>query len=254
MKLNYKVYGEGFPLVILHGVFGSGDNWTTLARKFGGQYKTIVPDLRNHGRSPHDPVFNYDAMVKDLHELVEDLKIPEFHLIGHSMGGKVAMFFAEKYPKMLRKLVVVDIAPRQYQPHHQEILAGFKQVDLANTSSRQEAEEAMATKITESDVRQFLLKNLYRTEAATFDWRVNLQAIEANIEEVGKIFSNPEPVAIPTLFIRGGRSKYIQERDEADIAKQFSQSQIETVANAGHWVHAEQPEAVFELVKDFLNG
>jgi len=254
MKLNYKVYGEGFPLVILHGVFGSGDNWTTLAKKFGEQFKTIVPDLRNHGRSPHDEVFNYDVMVADLHELAGDLGFDQFHLIGHSMGGKVTMFFAEKYPQLLRKLVIVDIAPRKYPPHHQEIIAGFNSVDLANTTSRQEAEEAMATNISETDIRQFLLKNLYRTDKGTFAWRVNLKAIEANIEEVGKIFSNAKPVATPTLFIRGERSKYIQERDETDIFKQFENVKIETVAKAGHWVHAEQPEAVFELVQKFLNG
>lgn len=253
MKLNHKIYGEGQPLIIMHGVFGSGDNWTTLARQFGEQYKTIVPDLRNHGRSPQSDEFSYEAMVGDIHELAQDLGLDPFYLVGHSMGGKVAMFFAEKYPDLLKKLVVVDIAPRFYQPHHQQILAGFRSVPLATLTSRQDAENAMMQHIDDAGVRQFLLKNLYRTDEGGFAWRVNLDVIEAGIEEVGKAFEPANPVKVPTLFIRGGNSKYIQERDETDIERLFESAEIQTIENAGHWVHAEQPLAVFQAIVSFLN-
>jgi pimeloyl-ACP methyl ester carboxylesterase len=169
------------------------------------------------------------------------------------MGGKVAMFFAEKYPDLLKKLVVVDIAPRYYQPHHQQILAGFRSVALPLLSSRQDAENAMMQHIDDAGVRQFLLKNLYRTDEGGFDWRVNLDVIEAGIEEVGKAFESANKVKVPTLFIRGGNSRYIQERDEADIQQLFESAEIQTIENAGHWVHAEQPQAVYQAIISFLN-
>jgi len=254
VKLNYKIYGEGFPLIILHGVFGSGDNWTTLAKHFSKEFKTILPDLRNHGRSPHSSLFNYQVMSEDLLELVDDLGISRFHLVGHSMGGKVSMFFANKFPEMIEKLVVVDIAPRYYKPHHQQILAGFRSVDLGQIESRQEAEDSMAAEIIEPDVRQFLLKNLFRNEEGAFGWRVNLNAIEAQIEEVGKVFSIENQLDVPTLFIKGGRSKYIQDKDKEDIENLFSNVIIKTIEEAGHWVHSEQPEATYQLIAAFLKS
>ena len=162
IQLNFRKSGEGPPLVILHGVFGSGDNWLTVSKQFMPHFEVFLVDQRNHGRSPHTSEFSYDILVQDLLDFANDQGFQKFYLIGHSMGGKVAMKFAAKYPERLEKLVIVDIAPRYYKPHHQEIMAGFNAVDLENMKSRNEADEAMASQIAELDVRQFLLKNLYR--------------------------------------------------------------------------------------------
>lgn len=250
--LNYRKSGQGPPLVILHGVFGSGENWLTVSKQFMPHFEVYLIDQRNHGRSPHSDSFSYDLLVRDLLDFSDAEGWNTFYLIGHSMGGKVAMKFAARYPHRLSRLVVVDIAPRYYAPHHQEVLAALRAVDLPHTKSRQEAELAMIPFLPEADTRQFLLKNLYRTEEGHFAWRINLDVLEREIPNIGEALQAGAPIEVPTLFVRGERSTYISDQDEKDIHVLFSQAKVEMVANAGHWVQAEQPQVFAELVLRFL--
>ncbi len=252
MKLHYRELGQGTPLIILHGLFGLSDNWQTLSKYFSQKYHIYLIDLRNHGRSPHSEEFNYEVMVEDLREFITDNQLSDVVILGHSMGGKVAMNFALTYPAQVSKLIVVDIAPRPYPVHHQDIIDGLNAMDITATKSRAEAEDALAVHIPEAEVRLFLLKNLYRKEDNSFGWRMNLAAIERQIEEVGQETTANGPFDKPTLFIKGANSRYIQEKDTASIQQLFPQAQIETIADAGHWVHAEAPEKFYELVVDFI--
>lgn len=252
MKLHYRDLGQGTPFVILHGLFGLLDNWQTLAKYWSQKYHVYLVDLRNHGRSPHSEEFNYDLMVEDLAEFLTEHQLENPVIMGHSMGGKVAMNFALSHPEKLSKLIVVDIAPRPYPVHHQDIIDGLNAIDIATMTSRTEAEAALAPYIPEAETRLFLLKNLYRREDNSFGWRMNLATIEQNIEEVGRETTSNTPFNKPTLFIKGEKSRYIQDKDIPSIQNLFPQAKIETVANAGHWVHAEAPEKFYQLVVDFI--
>ena len=253
MKLHFRESGSGKPLIILHGLFGFLDNWQTLAKYLSQHYRVYLVDLRNHGRSPHSPDFNYSLMAADLLEFITDQQIQDAAIMGNSMGGKVAMTFPLQYPEHLSKLIVVDIAPKYYPPHHQDILAGLKALDLKALSTRGEADAALARHIPEEGVRAFLAKNLYRQEDNTFAWRMNLPAIEAHIEEVGEETSAGVPFTKPALFIRGDNSGYIKpEQDGELIRRLFPAASIETIVDAGHWVHAEKPRELFNLVVGFL--
>lgn len=250
--LHHRSLGQGPPLLILHGVFGSSDNWLTVSKLFADRFQVFLIDQRNHGRSPHTDKFSYDLLVEDLKDFATQQNLAKFYLIGHSMGGKVAMKFAARYPQMLEKLVVVDIAPRYYKPHHEEVLAAFHSVDLQNATSRNEADEAMARHIPELDTRQFLLKNLYRDENGKFAWRINLPVLTREIGHIGEELDPKAKIEVPTLFIKGANSRYISEKDEAQIKIQFTEGQLVTIENAGHWVQAEQPTAFAEAVMAFL--
>lgn len=253
LQLHFRESGTGNPLIILHGVFGSGDNWLTVSKLFSPLYHVYLVDQRNHGRSPHSDIFQYDVLVDDLKDFAKEQNLPVFDLIGHSMGGKVAMKFAAKYPEMLSKMVVVDIAPRYYNPHHQEIVNGLKSVDLKNMVSRHDAEEAMIPFIPEQDVRQFLLKNLYRNEDGQFAWRINLPVLEKFIDQIGEPLIPEIQIAVPSLFIKGEKSRYISLADEQQIARQFPNSRIVEIQGAGHWVQAEQPQLFADAVLEFLS-
>ncbi|RDC66261.1 alpha/beta fold hydrolase [Adhaeribacter pallidiroseus] len=252
MQLHYRDLGQGTPFVILHGLFGLSDNWQTLAKFWSQKYHVYLVDLRNHGRSPHSNEFSYDLMVEDLAEFIIEHQLQNPVIMGHSMGGKVAMNFALSYPAQVSKLIVVDIAPRPYPVHHQDIIDGLNAIDISKMTSRNEAEAALRPYIPEAETRLFLLKNLYRREDNSFGWRMNLAAIEACIEEVGRETTSDTPFIKPTLFIKGEKSRYIQEKDLPAIQQLFPQAQVETVANAGHWVHAEAPEKFYQLVVDFI--
>lgn len=252
INLNFKSLGEGKPLVILHGVFGSGENWLTVSKQFAPHYQVFLVDQRNHGRSPQTDDFSYDLMVSDLLDFVNQQGFEKFDLIGHSMGGKVAMKFAAKYSDRLHHLVVVDIAPRFYKPHHQEIIAGLKAVDLQNSNSRNEADAAMAPFIPEMDVRQFLLKNLFRDETGKFAWRINLPVLEKAVETIGEPLDQLAKIQVPTLFLKGEKSRYISELDIEQIAIQFPNCEVITIANSGHWIQAEQPDAFVKAVLPFI--
>lgn len=251
MKLNYKVFGEGEPLIILHGLMGMLDNWQTQAKMMEHRFKVYIVDLRNHGHSPNSEEHNYEAMCGDVIELMEDLGIESAHLLGHSMGGKVVMKIAEEHPERMQKLVVADIGPKEYPVRHHLILAGLRSVPLDSIQRRSEAEPYLAQHIEEAGVRQFLMKSLYHPERGAFAWRFNLDAIEHNIELVGE---SVEEMGFDgeTLFIRGGRSDYILDEDWADIKTLFPNAYLETIDGAGHWLHAEKPQEFVDAVLDFL--
>lgn len=251
MKLNYKEIGEGKPLIILHGLFGSSDNWISIARKLGEKRKVYVIDQRNHGDSPHSDEFSYDAMAADLKEFIDDHSISNFDLIGHSLGGKTAMFFASIHPSLVNKLIVVDIAPKQYPVHHDTIIEGLKSIDLYTLKSRNEADKALSEYVPLLGVRQFLLKNLKRTSEG-FGWKINIDVIQKEIAEVGKALATGSSFNKPTLFIRGGMSNYILEDDMEQILSHFANAKLTTVKGASHWVHAEKPDVFLDEVSTFL--
>jgi len=252
MKLHYRTLGEGPPLIILHGIFGTSDNWQTFGKQLASDYRVFLIDQRNHGLSPHSDTFDYPSMAEDLQQFIEHHQLETPIILGHSMGGKVAMFHAVKYPDKLGKLIVVDIAPRSYPVHHQHILDAMGSVDLSSVASRGEVEEQLKPHLPDWGVRQFIMKNLNREDDNTFSWKLNLAAIRENIENVGMAVEASEPVNKPTLFVRGEKSDYIGSEDEALIHKIFSEAELATIKKAGHWVHAEQPKALYETLMKFL--
>ena len=250
MKLHHRELGSGQPMIILHGLFGFSDNWQTHAKKFAEYYRVILVDLRNHGHSDWSDEFSYELMAKDLKELCDDLGLKNILLIGHSMGGKVAMLFAQKHKELLDKLVVVDIGIKAYPMHHQHILAGMHAIDLPKIKLRSEAEDILKQYIDSDGVRQFLLKNLYWKEKGQLDWRMNLSILEREMENILSRLTEKE-VMLPTLFIRGELSNYILDEDIEQLEDQFPDSEIVTIKNAGHWVHAEAPEEFVDVVLGF---
>ena len=253
MKLNFRTLGSGDPLIIMHGVFGSSDNWQTLGKVFAENFKVYLVDLRNHGNSPHSDEFDYDVMVKDVVELMDDEGLKKAHILGHSMGGKVAMHLATQHADRVDKLIVVDIAPKYYPPHHQQIFEGFHSVDLDNLENRKDADEQMAKVISNFGVRQFILKNLDRKKDGSFGWKLNIDAIERAIEKVGEGIEGDVSFDGTTLFIAGSKSDYITEEDHDLIREHFPKALIASVKDAGHWVHAEKPKELGEMVMEFLN-
>ena len=255
--LHHLDQGQGRPLVILHGLFGTLDNWQSLARRWATEagLRVISVDLRNHGRSFHSSEHTYALMAQDVLELFDHLQLgADTTLMGHSMGGKVAMRLALDHPERLARLVIVDIAPRFSNMEHQDdILAGLQSVDFTTCTNRQEADAALAKYVPNVGTRQFLLKNLYRKEDNTFAWRINLSVLAAQLAAIGEATTSGAPFLKPALFIRGGKSDYITAEDKLHgIPALFPNSQVATVVDAGHWVHAEKPEEIFEMVKTFV--
>ncbi len=250
MKLYYRESGQGKPLIILHGLFGSSDNWFTLAKTFSQQFKVYLVDQRNHGQSPRDEEMNYESLAEDLHDFVIEHGIDRPAVIGHSMGGKAVMNFAVRYPELIGKMVVVDIVPKAYPVHHGAILEGLKAIPLQTIASRAEADALLATYVPELDVRQFLLKNLSRTTEG-FVWKINLEAITRNIESLGAdmIYSGKHDGSC--LFIRGEKSNYYSPGDEQRIKAIFPNAEFATM-NTGHWVQAEKPEEFAQIVLKYL--
>lgn len=257
MKLFSRTSGQGKPLIILHGLFGMSDNWNSLARQFSeNDFHVFALDLRNHGQSFHSDVFNYDAMSEDVIQFISSEGLEKVNIIGHSMGGKVAMLLACLNENLIEKLIVADIAPRYYPPHHQDVLAAIHAVKLSECKTRNDAEEMMLPFENSSGVRQFLLKNLFWKEERgekKLSWRFNLSAIEENIENVGEALPALATFSHPTLFLRGEKSNYISDNDSEDIVSHFPNSEIETIKNAGHWLHADQPSDFFKSCLIFLN-
>jgi esterase len=252
MKLFFRVSGQGHPLIILHGLFGSSDNWHTLAKTFAQTFTVFLVDQRNHGLSPHSDDFNYQLLTDDLFEFVQaNVKGSPF-ILGHSMGGKTAMNFAVKYPQSVTKLIVVDIAPRVYPRQHESILKGLMAVPLEHLQSRNEAEAILVNYVPDPAERQFLMKNLTRKTDGGFEWKINLKALAEHIDEIGSGMQYEGHFDNPTLFIKGARSKYLQNSDEDEIRKIFTHVQFKTL-DSGHWVHAEKPKEFLEVVLAFLN-
>jgi pimeloyl-ACP methyl ester carboxylesterase len=250
MKLHFREMGEGKPMIILHGLFGFSDNWQTHAKKFADYFRVILVDLRNHGHSDWSDAFSYELMAEDLHELITDLGLDDIHLLGHSMGGKVAMLYAQLHPERIHKLIIVDIGTKQYPMHHQHILAGMHAIDLEKIKVRSEAEDILKLHIDSDGVRQFLLKNLYWKEKGQLAWRMNLEVLEREMANI--LAALPEiEVMVPTLFIRGELSNYILDEDIPELEDLFPDSDLISIRNAGHWVHAEAPEEFVEIVLGF---
>lgn len=263
MKLFYRKIGEGQPLIILHGLFGQSDNWNSFGKQFAEQgFAVYLADMRNHGLSPHSDVWNYQAMSDDILELINDnhlTKDGKIILLGHSMGGKIAMLFAMQHPELIDKLIVVDVAPKQYPPHHQDVISGLNAVDLNELKTRKEAEVILSRYINDFGTKQFLLKNLYWKEneenpsvSPSFEWRFNLNVIAENIDKIGEAIPLDTICMTPTLFIRGAKSNYILDEDLRSIQNTFPNSTVKTIENAGHWVHVEQPKAFTECVLNFI--
>ncbi len=253
MKLFSRELGEGDPVVVLHGLFGSSDNWLTQAKLLGNHYKVFSIDLRNHGQSPHSDDFDYPAMVGDLHEFINDKALQNPVIIGHSMGGKAAMNFALAHPDKLSKLIVVDIAPKAYNLEHYTIAEGLKAIPVDKVASRNEAEEILSGHVPEPDVRQFLLKNLQRRSGGGFSWKINLPVISDKLANVGADLQFPGKFDKPTLFIRGARSRYIADSDWHRITEIFPNAELKSM-ETGHWVQAEKPQEFADAVVQWLTN
>jgi pimeloyl-ACP methyl ester carboxylesterase len=250
--LHSKIIGEGKPLIILHGLFGMLDNWQALAKEFSQFFETHIVDLRNHGRSFHSNQHNYEVMSEDLLSYLNAYNLAEVFLIGHSMGGKSAMTFACMYPERVNKLVVVDIAPKYYPPHHQEILNGLKAVEQSSLKSRKDADQILSQYFSELAIRQFLLKNLYWRTSTELTFKFNLKVLSDQIENIGQALYDNALFDKPTLFIDGQASNYIKESDVELIECHFPDFEIVEIPKSGHWVHAEQPDQFFDKVSRFL--
>lgn len=254
MELAYREFGKGQPLIILHGLFGQSDNWNSLAKRFAENgLHVFTLDQRNHGLSPHSEVWNYSAMAEDLKEFIETHHLHKPILLGHSMGGKTVMFFEMLFPGIADKIIVADIAPRAYEPHHDAVLKALNSVDFSEINTRKDAENMLGQYISDFGTKQFLLKNIYWKEDETkqMDWRFNLKTITREYDNVG--VSVPQGRSeVQSLFVRGDKSDYITDLDISDIESHFPNYRLETVSNSGHWVHAEQPEAFFNVVMGFV--
>lgn len=253
MLLHSNIIGQGKPFVVLHGFLGMGDNWKTLARKFAEQgYQLHLVDQRNHGRSFHDEAFDYEVMAEDLKHYCDEHQLNDIILLGHSMGGKTAMLFSTLYPEMVSKLLVADISPRFYPIHHDAILDGLSSLDFSEIKSRSQAEKALEQYVPEFGTRQFLLKNLYWIEKGQLALRINLPVLKEQVEEVGEALPIHSKYNGNSLFLRGDKSEYIGEQDETIIKNHFEDVSIVTIENAGHWLHAENPQDFYEEVIRFI--
>ena len=259
MELFYRRFGtEGNqPIIILHGLFGISDNWVSYARRIAMEgFDVFVLDQRNHGQSPQSDNFNYLALTDDLFDFIDDHEIENPILIGHSMGGKVAMRFALENPHLVNRLVVVDITLKAYGPreNHLKIIKAMKLVDFNKVNRRMDVEKQLATHIPETRIRQFILKNLYRTEKNKFEWRIYLEGLENNLEQMFDSIDTITKFEKPTLFIRGGASDYILYEDYPQIRYNFPNAEIITIEGASHWVHVEAMERFYQLTMGFATG
>jgi esterase len=255
MDLHFRVYGDGHPLIILHGFLGASGNWHTLSRSvFAEHYRVFAVDQRNHGRSPHSNVFDYETLADDVLRFMDSQGIERSHLLGHSMGGKVAMHVAARYSDRIGRLIIADISPRAYDELHEEILDALAAVDPSGFSERDDIDRALAEYIPSSAIRMFLLKNLaHDREAGAYSWQMNLEVLRKNYPLINEALPEDALFEGPTLFIRGDRSAYVPDEDRELIARHFPLARIVTLKNAGHWLHAEQPDAFGKTVLAFLN-
>ena len=251
--LHSKIIGQGQPFLILHGYFGMGDNWKTLAKQFAENFEVHIIDQRNHGRSFHADEFNSKCLSEDLYNYIAYHHLDKIILLGHSMGGKTAMLFAVEHAELVDKLIVVDISPRVYQPHHNEILKALNSIDFSIHTSRKLVEQQLALYIPEKGTQQFLLKSVYWKDKGVLDFRFNLLALTENNSEVGRALPSFTNFEGDTLFLAGAKSDYISSDEEPLIKAHFPNSQIVIVPNTGHWLHAENPKDFYKEVILFLH-
>ncbi|WP_172917099.1 alpha/beta fold hydrolase [Capnocytophaga canis] len=252
--LHSQIIGEGKPLFILHGFLGVSDNWRTLGIKYAeAGYEVHLIDQRNHGHSFHHQEFSYSILTEDLRHYAQVKNIALFDLIGHSMGGKTAMLFATEYPNMVDSVIVADIAPKFYPPHHQQILQGLASIDFEVVKSRSEADKQLSFYVSQADVRQFLLKNLFWKTKDQLDFRFNLEALMENEYEIGVELPKNNTFDGKILFLKGEFSEYVMPSDEPLIKQHFPNAKIEMVSKSGHWLHAQNPDEFFQKTMAFLN-
>ena len=251
MQLFYKEYGDGKPVVILHGLFGFSDNWKSQAKVLANYFRVITVDLRNHGRSEWSDLHSYESMAHDVIETMDLLKLSQFHVIGHSMGGKVAMHLAQSHPERVLKTVVVDMGIKSYPMHHQDLIEAIKAVPIETITARSQVNTFLSNRIPEEGVRQFLLKNLYWIERGKLAWRMNIDILEANMNLILDALPEQEVLG-STLFIKGANSSYILDEDVEAIENVFLDSEIQSITDAGHWVHADAFEEFLERILAFL--
>ena len=253
MGLHFKKYGEGKDyLVILHGLFGSLDNWQSLGKEFGNYFTTYIVDQRNHGKSPHFEEHNYSLMAADLKAFLEQQGIEETHLLGHSMGGKTVMQFSIQEPQFIKKMIVADIAPKYYAPHHQDVISALESVDFSIQTNRKKVQLKIEESIFDNGIVQFLMKGLTWTNKNQLGWKFNLNVLSKKIENIGEELEGFAYFTNPTLFLRGEKSDYITLDDIDAIEEIFPMAQYSTIENAGHWMHAENPKRFFEEALNFL--
>ncbi|MCX6224536.1 MAG: alpha/beta fold hydrolase [Bacteroidia bacterium] len=268
MKLHVQRLGKGHPFIILHGLYGSGDNWLTIARSLSGLCEVFLVDQRNHGRSPHSDHHNYETLAADLLEMMDDYGLSNGVILGHSMGGKAAMWFAARHPSRVSRLIIADISPRSYLDNaldhshsafHSMVIGSMLSVDFTNVTGLGDIDRQLENRLPDKQLRQFLLKNIEKEPGSGYVWRLNLPALLRNLDNLseglesflaeGKIFNQ-----FPVLFIRGENSGYIRETDIVMIRQLFPNAQIETIKNAGHWLHTEQPAVFAAVIKRELLG
>jgi esterase len=266
MRLFFRKSGIGPPLIILHGLYGSSDNWVSIAKRLADNFTVYLPDLRNHGQSPHSQQHDYNSMKNDLHEMVLENGINKFFLAGHSMGGKTAMFFASQWPEMIEGLLIADISPfppdilaNEFYLMHRTILEAILAVNPILLSKRGEVELMLSEKIPSEKIRGLILKNLERTSSSSFRWKINASALLANLDAIMDGLPRPSEessqiTGFPVMFLKAADSSYIPESDYNDIYKLFPAAEIKTIENSGHWIHVDRPDAVSEGILDLLNG
>lgn len=241
-------------LLILHGLFGQSDNFAGLAKQFATFYTVHAIDLRNHGRSFHSDDMRFEAMTADILNYLDHHQIEKCYLLGHSLGGRSVIEFAYEHPDRIEKLIVADMAPKAYPPHHQGILKALNSVDFSKVEKRSDVEETLKQFIPDLGTRQFLLKNVYHAEEGQYAFRFNLKTLTDSYETMVGSDLNNGHFDQPTLFLKGEKSDYILDSDQDLIAQHFSDFAIQTIPNSGHWVHAENPKAFFEMVVEFLGS
>jgi esterase len=254
MRLHHKTYGTGEPLIILHGLFGTADNWQTLAKQWSPFFTVYALDMRNHGRSPFAESHTYQDLTADIAEFMTAQGIAQAHLLGHSMGGKAAMHFVQQYPERVRKLMIADIAPRDYKTGHEGVFEALFAVDLQTHTSRTDVEHILKTYIqNDNSTLQFLLKNLTRNaETNALMWKINIPVLHKYYYQIIGDIAIPNTIETPTLFLAGGNSNYINDADWSHITDCFGDVRLATIPNAGHWLHAENPVDFGAAVLDFL--
>jgi len=251
--LNYKEFGEGEPVIILHGLFGMLDNWQTFAKHLAQDYRVILVDQRDHGKSKHTEAFNYKLLAEDLHDFCNENGIYGCSVIGHSMGGKTAMQFAVDFPDFVQRLIVVDIGPDVYPPGHELVFQALLSVDINAVTSRGEVEEALGKFIEDPGVRLFLMKNLSRKKEGGYAWKMNLDLLFKEYANILSGIQTLDLIETPTLFVGGEKSVYLNDRQLETISNNFMTYHVEFIEGAGHWVHAEKPKELLELVREFLD-
>lgn len=252
MKLNFKTFGEGEPVIILHGLFGMLDNWQTFGKKLAEFYQVFLIDQRDHGKSPHTSDFDYQLLANDLKSFMDQQGLSKVKLIGHSMGGKTIMQFAMDYPELIEKMIVVDIGVKQYTGGHEDIIQALQSVPVSEIASRNEAEEILSQTIKEKGVRLFLMKNLSRNPEGGYRWKMNLDLLERNYPVIMSWNLLENYSEVNSLFVKGGNSKYILEKDATGIYAVFPNADIQTIDDAGHWIHAEKPLELLNMVLSYF--